>query len=117
LEFGLTEAVAKRIEMDTPYRLAPLRTADTVLAGEILEVRNRTIGDDFDTQLPRETASTLVVAYRWKDLRSGEILVERERFQWTTHYIPPVGESFAKGMVRGLDQMAEALVETMETAW
>lgn len=117
LEFGLSEALVKRIEMDTPYRIAPLKQADSVFSGEILEVRNRTIGDDFETQLPREIASTVTVAYRWKDLRSGRILVERERFSWTTHYIPPVGETFAKGMVRGLDQMAEVMVNTMETPW
>ena len=117
LEFELTEALVKRINMDSPYKVAPLRTADSVLTGEILEVRNRTIGDDFETQLPRETASSIIVAFRWKDLRNGKILVERERFLHTTTYIPPVGETFAKGMVRGLDRMAEAIVETLESPW
>jgi hypothetical protein len=117
LEFALTEALVKRIEMDTPYKIAPLETADTVFSGEIIEVRNRTIGDDFKTQLPRETSSTIVVAYRWKDLRTGRTLAQHPRFLWTTHYIPPVGQSFSTGMVRGLDQMAEAIVETMETPW
>jgi hypothetical protein len=117
LEFALTEALVKRINLDTPYKIAPRRTADTELTGEILEVRNRTIGDDFDTQLPRETASTIVVAFRWKDLRTGRILVERERFMHTTNYYPPAGEDFAKGMVRGMDGMAEQMVETMESQW
>ncbi len=117
LEFALTEAVVKRINLDTPYRIAPLKSADTVLTGEVLEVRNRTIGDDFETQLPRETASTIIVAFRWKDLRSGRILVERERFLFTTPYIPPVGETFATGQIRGMDNLAEAIVETMESPW
>ncbi len=117
LEFALTEALAKRIEMDTPYRIAPLKRADTIFTGEILEVRNRTFGDDFDTQLPREIASTITLTYRWKDLRTGKILVERERFISTASYIPPVGETFTTGMVRGLDRLAEEIVETMESAW
>ena len=117
LEFVLTEAIQKRINLDTPYRIAPLKKADSVFSGEILEVRNRTLGDDFDTQLPRETASTIIVAFRWKDLRTGRTLVERDRFSYTTTYIPPVGESFEKGMVRGLDGMAEAIVEAMESPW
>ncbi|MCH7814277.1 MAG: hypothetical protein IID40_09685 [Planctomycetes bacterium] len=116
LEFGLTEAISKRVEMDTPYKIAPLHRADTILDGEILEVRNRTFGDDFDTQMPRETASTITVAFRWKDLRSGKILVERSRFVSTTSYIPPVGETFETGLIRGLDRLAEEIVETMETA-
>lgn len=117
LEFALTEAITKRIEMDMPYRIAPLTRADTIFTGEILEVRNRTFGDDFDTQLPRETASTITLAFRWKDLRTGKILVERQRFVSTASYIPPVGETFATGMVRGLDRLAEEIVETMESAW
>lgn len=117
LEFHLTEALVKRINLDTPYKIAPLRSADTVLTGEILEVRNQTIGDDFETRRPRETASSILVAYRWKDLRSGEVLVEREGFVYTTTYIPPVGETFATGMVRGMDGLAEAIVETMESPW
>ncbi|MHC4063061.1 MAG: LPS assembly lipoprotein LptE [Planctomycetota bacterium] len=117
LEFALTEAFIKRIEMDTPYKIAPLRRADTLFTGEIIEIRNRTFGDDFETQLPRETASTITLAFRWKDLRSGEIIVERSRFVSTTSYIPPVGETFDTGMIRGLDRLAEEIVETMETAW
>ena len=36
LEFRLTEALIKRIEMDTPYRIAPKRTADAVLSGDMM---------------------------------------------------------------------------------
>lgn len=117
LEFELTEAIVKRIEMDTPYRIADKKVADTVFTGEILEVRQHGLGDDFRTARPREIAATVVMRYRWKDLRSGEILVDRPRFVSTDTYIPPVGETFRKGMVRGLDRMAEEIVETMETGW
>lgn len=117
LEFELTEAIVKRIEMDTPYRIADRKVADTVFSGEILEVQQRTLGNDFRTDLPRETGATIVMRYRWKDLRSGDILVERPRFMGTTNYIPPVGETFRKGMVRGLDKMAERIVDTMESDW
>ncbi|MCP4591460.1 MAG: hypothetical protein GY842_12010 [bacterium] len=117
LEFQLSEALVKRIELDTPYRIAPLRTADTLLTGEILEVRQRALGDDFETGLPRETGATVVMSYRWKDLRTGDTLVSRDRFIHSTEYIPPVGESFSTGMVRGLDGMARSIVQSMETGW
>jgi len=117
LEFQLTEAIIKRIEMDTPYRIAPQSTADTLFSGEILEVRQRVLGNDFNTGLPREKGATVVMRYRWKDMRTGGVLVERKRFVHSVEYIPPVGETFAKGMVRGLDDMAEAIVETMESDW
>lgn len=118
LEFALTEALVKRIEMDTPYRIANKSVADTEFTGEILEVQQRVIGNRFGSDDPRELGSTIAMRYRWKDLRTGEILVERPRFVHITSYLPGVGESFAKGVeVRGIDQMAERIVETMELEW
>lgn len=117
LEFQLTEAIVKRIEMDTPYRIATRDRADALLTGEILNVQNRSFGEDFDTDRPREIGSTIVIRFRLQDLRSGDILVERPRFVYQTSYIPPVGETFAMGMTRGLDGMAELIVETMEADW
>ena len=117
LEFTLTEAIVKRIEMDTPYRVAPQRTADALLTGEVLAVENRTYGDDFDLDIPREIGATVVVRFRLQDLRTGEILVERPRFVYQTSYIPPVGETFTQGMTRALEGLAEQIVETMESPW
>lgn len=117
LEYQLTEAVVKRIELDTPYAIAPAARADSVLSGEVLEVRQNTLGNDFRTDLPRETGVTFVVSFRWKDLRNGRILAERQQFPYTTTYIPPVGESFSDARVRGLDGLAELIVESMESSW
>jgi len=117
IEIELTEALVKRIEMDTPYRIAPCDRADSAISGEIIEVQQRTIGTDFDTDLPREIGATIVMSWRWKDLRTGEMLRERGRFLYTTTYIPPVGETFETGMTRGLDGMAERIVEAMEKSW
>ncbi len=117
LEFRLTEAIVKRIEMDTPYRIAPRRTADALMTGEILSVANRTFGDDFDTNKPREIGSTIVVRFRFQDLRTGDILAQRLRFVYQTSYIPPVGETFDQGMSRGLEGLAEKMVEAIESDW
>lgn len=117
LEFRLTESLVKRIEMDTPYRIAPLKTADALLTGEILEVQNRNFADDYKTGLPREIGSMVVVRFRLKDMRTGEIMLDRPRFVYQTSYIPPVGETFTVGMTRAMDGLAEQIVEAMETTW
>jgi hypothetical protein len=117
LEFQLTEALQKRIQLDTPYRIADKKHADTELTGEILEVRQATFGNDFNTGLPRETAATFVIAFRWKDLRSGEMLLERPRFIETVTYIRPVGERFFEGSERAVNRLAERIVEEMEDNW
>lgn len=117
LEMQLTESIIKRIEMDTPYRIAPRSTADVLLTGEVLRVENRVFGKDLDTNLPREIGSTVIVRFQIKDMRTGEILVDRPRFVFQAGYIPPVGETFTTGMTRALDGLAEQIVETMETSW
>lgn len=117
LEFQLTESLAKRIEAETPYKVASRDRADSVITGEILEVQQRTFGTDFETDLPRETGVTIIIRWQWKDLRSGEILRNQPRFLYTSSYIPPVGESFETGALRGLDGLARRIVETMENPW
>jgi hypothetical protein len=103
--------------MDTPYKIAALDKADVLVSGEVLSVDNITLGDDFETDLPREIGSTVAVRFSIKDLRTGEILVERPRFVYQTSYIPPVGETFSDGMTRAMDGLAEQIVETMESSW
>jgi hypothetical protein len=117
LEFRLTESLVKRIEMDTPYRIAPKNTADAILTGEILNVDNRTFGTDFQRDLPREIGSTVIVRFRLQDLRSGDLIVDRPRNVYQTSYIPPVGETFSDAMTRAMDGLAEQMVESMESAW
>lgn len=117
LEFRLTEALVKRIEMDTPYRISPKLKADALLSGEILEVYNRTFGDDRQTGRPREIGATVIVRYRLQDMRNGDVLVEYPRFIYQTSYIPPVGETFTDAMTRAMDGMAQRIVESMEVAW
>jgi len=117
LEFRLTEALIKRIELDTPYRIDQKRTADAELTGEILAVQNQSFGKDVNTGRPREMGTAVVVRFRLQDLRSGDILVERPRFVYQSSYIPPVGETFSNGMTRAMDGLAEQIVEAMETSW
>lgn len=117
LEFQLTEALQKRILMDTDYRLADKTRADTILSGEVLEVRQATLGTDFRTDLPRETQATIIVSFHWKDLRTGKTLVDRPYFAQTVDYIRPVGETFFQASQEAIDDLAERIVEQMQSDW
>jgi hypothetical protein len=117
LELQLAEALAKRIEAETPYKLAKRETADSLLTGEVKEVRQATLGRSFQNTLPRETAATMTVAFQWKDLRNGEMLVQRDAFTQTVDYVPPLNETFYHASQRICDRMAERIVEEMEAPW
>ncbi len=117
IEIQLTEAIKKRIQMDTPYRLADKDKADSVLTGEVLQVRQGTLGRDFRTNLPRETHLALTVRFEWKDMRSGKVLVKRDRWVQSFEYVRPVKETEFIGLESAINRMAESIVEQMEQDW
>jgi hypothetical protein len=117
IEMNLTEAVKKRILLDTPYKLADESVADTLLTGEVLQVRQATLGRDFTFDRPRETQLTLIVKFQWKDLRTGEVIVQKDRWLQTYDYSKPVGENEEIALEGAVDRMAETIVEQMEQDW
>jgi hypothetical protein len=115
LELQLTEALAKRIESETPFKLVKKERADSLLSGEVREIRQSTIGRDFADARPRETTATVVISYQWKDLRTGEVLLDRPNYVQTVDYIRPLGEDFYHASQRMMDRLAERMIEEMGT--
>jgi hypothetical protein len=117
IEFELTEALRKQIDRGTPYRNAPKEKADTIITGEVLEWREATLGKDFLTALPRETAGSLTIKYRWQDMRTGKLLVDQARLVTTVEYVRPVGETVYNARDDAVDRMARRVVSSMATSW
>jgi len=117
LEFMLTEAVKKRIATDTPYRVASAGNADTILSGEVLEVRQAALAPAFETRLPRDKQMTLVVRVEWKDLLSGKVLVEQPLLLEGIDYLPPAGESEPFAEQKVIERMAARIVSKLYDEW
>lgn len=117
IEFELTEALRKEINVSTPYTNAPPEKADTILSGEVLEWRESSLGWDPIALRPRETAATLIVRYRWKDVRTGKLLRDRPRFVTTVTYVRPAGETVAEGRLDAVSRLARNIVGDMENSW
>ncbi len=124
IELQLTEAVQKRIQDRTPYRLAKADYADTILTGRILSVdkrvENQTRFDD-----PRELELSLVVEVRWEDRRTGQVLAERRiplekqssEVIAQSSFAPETGQSLATATKDVTDQLAQQIVNLLETPW
>ena len=117
IEFELTEALRKELNVSSPYTNAPPEKADTILSGEVLEWREASLGWDPIAIRPRETAATLIIRYRWKDVRTGKLLRDRPRFVTTVTYVRPAGETVASGRLDAVSQMARNIVGDMENDW
>ena len=118
LEFRLTEAIIKQIESATPYKVVDDRSrADTELSGEVHQVSQNVLANEYNTDLPQELHLAMNVSFAWKDLRSGELLVRRDRFLQSAEYLPLAGESFHQGSQIAIDKIAARIVEQMEADW
>lgn len=124
IELQLTEAVQKRIQDRTPYRLAKAAYADTILTGKIVSIdkrpENQTSRDD-----PRELELSLVVSVRWEDRRTGQVLAERQipidaqyaQLMTQSSFAPETGQSLATATQDVTNQLAQEIVSLMEVPW
>ena len=117
LEFELAEALVKRIEADTPYKVLKGSRADTLLEGQLIRVRQAVLSDQYRSGLPAEKQQQLVVDFTWKDRRSGQILAEGRSVRVVAEYTPPTGEDFFRGQQELMDKMARKIVNRMRQPW
>jgi hypothetical protein len=57
------------------------------------------------------------VNFRWTDLRSGRILLERKDFQQTAPMYGTLGEGEFVGGQNGIEKLALAIVQEMQADW
>jgi hypothetical protein len=93
LEFDLTKAIVREIELKTPFKVVGANCdADTELTGTIMSY-NKNILNRNQLNEVREAETTLGVEVVWKDLRTGEILTRPRRGETTpaAPFLPPPG--------------------------
>jgi hypothetical protein len=117
VEFSLTKAVVNAIEAHSPYKVLPPNKADTVLEGEITHVRVTTLSRNFENAVPQEQMVVLTVNFRWKDLRTGQILLERKDFEQTATYYPTVGEGQFEGNQNAIEKLAFGIAKELRADW
>lgn len=123
-ELQLTEAIHKKIELTTPYRLTKGPQADTRLSGRIVSIDKRSANQNrYDD--PRELELAMGVEVTWTDNRTGAVLAQRTSplSPSLTHAIahasfaPETGQSLATATQDAVDQLATEIVAMLETPW
>jgi hypothetical protein len=117
VEYQLSDALAKKIEEFTPYKIEPRERADTVLEGEIVTVTPSTLTLSPFTATPQEEAYSIIVNFTWKDLRTGKILVSRQGFEQVSTYFPSLGEGQYIASQSAVEKLALGIVNEMEAPW
>jgi hypothetical protein len=117
VEFSLSHALVQQIEANTPYKVVPRERADTILEGEIVEVKVNTLSNDRFSAIPQEQLLDIIVDFTWKDLRTGKILVQRRGVEQTSSFYPTLGEGRATGTQNASERLALAIVQELQADW
>jgi hypothetical protein len=138
IEFDLTRAVVREIELKTPYKVVSGDcAADTELTGTIVGFPKQLLNRNQLNEV-REAETLLTVELVWRDLRTGEILSQPRRpgplppppppgvpppppppvlVQGKATFIPELGGSFITARQDDVDRLARKIVEMMEKPW
>ena len=120
----LTEAVAKEIELKTPYKVVGDPGADSILTGRIVGETKRVVAQAPSGEA-REVEVKIRVEVSWLD-RQGSAIRRSEAICLPTElvdvggsatFVPEVGQSVATAHQQAIHRVAEQIVGLMENPW
>ncbi len=119
VEFDLTEALKKQLELRTPYKVTSVSTADTELRGTITRIDQDQLSRRRPGGLPQEMQVSISVDFEWKDLRENETLRDRRGFVAVGRYVPtdPLLEPFEIAQHQAVERLASEIVSVMRADW
>ena len=117
-EYDLTDAICKRIETDTPYKIVSDRNvADSILSGKITSIGKRNISVERNTGRIFENQANVTVTVRWQNLKTNDIMVDNKKVDASVEFSEFVGQDFEYSSKVALNRAAERIVELMQKKW
>ena len=118
VEYELSEALAKRIEADTPYKIISSRDrADTVISGQIVGVGELVLTRERETGRALEKEVELRVVVNWKNLKTGELLIDNQSVAASASFSEWQNQGFNYASALAANNLARKIVELMEKEW
>jgi hypothetical protein len=118
IEYDLTDALAKRIESQTPYKIVTSRDrADTVISGQIVQATESVLTTERQIGRALEKNVELRAVVSWKNLRTGELLIDNKTVSASAGFSEWQSQSFEYGSTLAANSLAQRIVELMEAGW
>lgn len=118
VEYELTDALAKRIEVETPYKIVSDREiADSLITGQISSVSRPTLSTERETGRALEKEVELTAVVNWKNLKTGHLLVNNMTVSASAPYSEWEQQNFDYASSLAANNLAERIVEVMEKPW
>jgi len=118
VEYELTDAVAKRIEAETPYKVISNRDrADSVLSGQIMRVGEMVLSTERRVGRGLEKEVEVQAVVNWKNLKTGELLIDNKQVSASASYSEWQNQGFDYASALAANKLAQRIVELMEEEW
>jgi hypothetical protein len=118
VEYELTNALAKRIEAETPYKVISSRDrADSVLSGQIMRVGEMVLTTERRVGRALEKEVEVQAVVNWKNLKTGELLIDNEQLSASASYSEWQNQGFDYASALAANKLAQRIVELMEEEW
>jgi hypothetical protein len=118
VEYELTDALAKRIEAETPYKVvSSIDRADSVISGYISRADRGVLSAERETGRPLEKEFVLTATVDWKNLKTGQFLLEGKEVAASATWSEWQNQGIAYSSSLAANKLAERIVELMETPW
>ncbi len=118
VEYELTDALAKRIEAETPYKIISSRDrSETVISGQIVGVGESALTVERETGRALEKEVQLQVVVNWKNLKTGELLIDNRLVSASASYSQWQNQGFSYASTLAANNLARKIVELMEKKW
>ncbi len=120
---ALTEALCKKIEAETPYKVVGTPNADSILTAKIISDAKRTVVlNQFDE--PRDSDVNYQVQITWAN-RKGDTIYRGAvplppgmvTIGQSAQYIPEYGQSYTTAEYQVVEKLAKQIVGLMEKPW
>ncbi|MBA7629574.1 hypothetical protein ES703_37074 [subsurface metagenome] len=118
VEYELSDALAKRIEVETPYKLvSSLDRADTVIGGQIISMGIFVLSIERETGSVLEQELELQAVVNWKNLKTGQLLIDNQTVNASASYSTYQMQDFKYASTLAANNLAQKIVELMEEKW
>jgi hypothetical protein len=114
-EYDLTDAICKRIESQTPYKIVSDRNiADTVLSGTLGGINQGTLAMERESGTPLENETIVSVTVNWKNLSTGDIIIDNDVVYASASYSTFMDQDFEYAADVAVNKAARRVVERMQ---
>ena len=118
VEYELSDALAKRIEAETPYKITSSRDrADSIINGRIVSIDESVLSIEREVGRALEKEVQLTAVVNWKNLKTGQLLIDNQSVSAQATFSEFQKQDFSYASALAANNLARKIVELMQKKW